>query len=397
MKIDNYRLIADGLMPLSRLSQPKEVIRQFTPNWFAATMGTGILAIALSALPHKHESIYSIGESLWKFNIALFLTFLFLYSARWLLYFNEARRIFRHSVVSMFFGCIPMGLSTIINGFVIYGPNILGETANIIALNLWYVDAVLAIACGVAIPFMMFTHQQHAIEKMTAVWLLPVVASEVAAVSAGMIAPKIADSHDQLIVLISGFVLWACSVPLAMSILSILLLRMILHKLPEAGMAATSWLSLGPIGTGALALLTLGEATPNIFESNGLEIFIPGIQGFYFIAVILLWGYGLWWLLIATAITIRHFQGHVPFNLGWWGYTFPLGVYAVTTLRIYKVMPIEAFAIIGGSLTAVLSVLWLIVGSRTIRGAWQGDLFVSPCLKDLVQEPQPSMNTSLDE
>ncbi|WP_417275704.1 hypothetical protein [Celeribacter halophilus] len=25
---------------------PREVIRQFTPNWFAATMGTGILSIA---------------------------------------------------------------------------------------------------------------------------------------------------------------------------------------------------------------------------------------------------------------------------------------------------------------------------------------------------------------
>ena len=26
-----------GLRPLSSLSQPREMIRQFTPNWFAAT------------------------------------------------------------------------------------------------------------------------------------------------------------------------------------------------------------------------------------------------------------------------------------------------------------------------------------------------------------------------
>ena len=30
--------------------------------------------------------------------------------------------------------------------------------------------------CGVAIPYFMFTRQEHSIEKMTAVWLLPIVA-----------------------------------------------------------------------------------------------------------------------------------------------------------------------------------------------------------------------------
>ena len=40
-----------GLKPLSRLDHPREMIRQFTPNWFAATMGTGILALALPQVP----------------------------------------------------------------------------------------------------------------------------------------------------------------------------------------------------------------------------------------------------------------------------------------------------------------------------------------------------------
>ena len=35
----------------------------------------------------------------------------------------------------------------------------------------------------------MFTRQTHGLERMTAVWLLPVVASEVAAVSGGLLAP----------------------------------------------------------------------------------------------------------------------------------------------------------------------------------------------------------------
>jgi hypothetical protein len=37
--------------PLSRLQHPREVVRQFTPNWFTATIGTGILALALNQFP----------------------------------------------------------------------------------------------------------------------------------------------------------------------------------------------------------------------------------------------------------------------------------------------------------------------------------------------------------
>ena len=40
----------------------------------------------------------------------------------------------------------------------------------------------MLVACGLLIPFVMFTLQNHSMEKMTAVCLLPIVAAEVAAV-----------------------------------------------------------------------------------------------------------------------------------------------------------------------------------------------------------------------
>jgi tellurite resistance protein TehA-like permease len=70
----------------------------------------------------------------------------------------------------------------------------------------------------------------------------------------------------------------------------------------------------------------------------------------------------------------------LPFNLGCWGYTFPIGVYAVTTLKLATLLPIPAFAAIGSGLVIALALIWLVVGARTLRGAWRGDLFVAPCL-----------------
>ncbi len=371
--------VAFGLKPFSRLSQPSEAVRQFTPNWFAATMGTGILAIALAQFP-AWPQLRAVGEGLWLFNIGLFGVFSLLYTARWIFFFDGARRIFGHSVVSMFFGCIPMGLATIINGFLIFGLARWGETAVRIAEVLWLIDAGLAAVCGIAIPFMMFTRQSHAIDQMTAVWLLPVVAAEVAAVSGGLLAPHLADVHTQLNVLIGSYLLWALSVPLAMSVLVILVLRMAIHKLPHVSMAATSWLALGPIGTGALGLLVLGEATPAAFAANGLDAYAGAARGIGLMGGLLLWGYGLWWFAMALLITIRYVRQGLPFNLGWWGYTFPLGVYALATLRLGSVLPIGLFGILGSIFVALLSVMWVVVFTCTARGAWRGELFVSPCL-----------------
>jgi C4-dicarboxylate transporter/malic acid transport protein len=381
MTFEHMRDVTLGLRPLSRLASPREVVRQFTPNWFAATMGTGILAIALAQFETSVPALHGVAEGLWMFNIALFALFSCLYAARWIFFFDGARRIFGHSVVSMFFGCIPMGLATIVNGFLIFGIARFGPVAVEIAHGLWWIDVALAALCGVAIPFLMFTRQTHAIDQMTAVWLLPVVAAEVAAVSGGLLAPHLADAHAQLVMLTLSYVLWALSVPVAMSILVVLLLRMALHNLPHANMAASSWLALGPIGTGALGLMTLGGAAPAILAANGLERFAAFAEGLGLFGGLLLWGYGLWWFALALIITLRYLREGLPFNIGWWGYTFPLGVYAVATLKLGTLLPIAAIHGFGTLLVIALGALWLIVGARTVGGAWRGDLFVAPCLK----------------
>ncbi|QTT87595.1 TDT family transporter [Pseudomonas chlororaphis] len=371
--------------PLSQLQHPREAIRQFTPNWFAATMGTGVLALALAQLPLRIPGLHLLAEGLWLFTIVLFVVFSAAYAARWIMFFDEARRIFGHSTVSMFFGTIPMGLATIINGFLLFGIPRWGEGVVQLAELLWWLDVALSLACGVLIPYMMFTRQEHRIDQMTAVWLLPVVAAEVAAASGGLLAPHLVDAHSQLVMLVTSYVLWAFSLPVAFSILTILLLRMALHKLPHESMAASSWLALGPIGTGALGMLLLGADAPAIFAANGMAGVGEIADGLGLVAGITLWGFGLWWMLTALLITLRYLRDGIPFNLGWWGFTFPLGVYALTTLKLASTLNLTFFAVFGSLLVLALALMWLLVGKRTLQGAYRGELFVSPCIAGLAK------------
>ncbi|ONM45140.1 C4-dicarboxylate ABC transporter [Halopseudomonas pachastrellae] len=362
------------LRPLHQLDSPREVIRQFTPNWFAVVMGTGILALALPQLGAP-----ALGQGLWVANLLLFALFCVLYALRWLCYFDQARRIFGHATVSMFIGTIPMALATLLNGLPSYGVALWGEGVLALMLPIWWLDVALALACGVGIPYLMFTCQEHSIDQMTAVWLLPVVAAEVAAASGGLMIPLLPPA-DAYLVLITSYVLWACSVPVALSILVILLLRMAVHKLPTPNMAASSLLALGPLGTGALGLLLLGNDASTVFAVQGLAGVGAVAQGLGVIGGLLLWGLGLWWLLLALLILGRYLRDGIPFNLGWWAFTFPLGVYALATLKLAEVLQLAFFSLFGQALVVALALLWLLVMAGTLRGAWRGELFNAPCL-----------------
>jgi C4-dicarboxylate transporter/malic acid transport protein len=351
----------------------RDVVRQFTPNWFSVTMGTGALALALNQIALPVPAIYDVAGGLWLLDILLFALFTVIYAARWIFFFDEARRIVRHSVLSMFFGAIPMGFATIINGLLIFG---VGKLAVSIAHGLWWLDVIMSVICGLSVPFFMFTLQEHSIEKMTGVWLLPVVAAEVAAVSGALLLPHLSPS-EAFTVLILCYALWAFSVPVAMSILVILLLRLALHKLPDEDMAASGWLALGPIGTGALGLVLLGGNAPPVFAAAGLSGVGDVAVGLGIIGGTMLWGYGAWWLLLAVLKTAWYLRDGMPFNLGCWGFTFPLGVYSLATLALAHATRLSFFSVIGGVLVACLTVLWLIVAVLTIVSACDGHLLIA--------------------
>jgi len=106
----------------------------------------------------------------------------------------------------------------------------------------------------------------------------------------------------------------------------------------------------------------------------------PVAAGIGLVGGALLLGYGAWWLMLVVLTTLRYLRQGMPFNLGWWGFTFPLGVYAVATLTLGRQLHLDFVSAIGGGLVVMLAVFWLIVALRTVSGVLAGGLFVSPCL-----------------
>jgi hypothetical protein len=374
--------------PFYQLEQTRDVIRQFTPNWFTMTMGTGVVALILPEFPFAQDFLWQLATLLWQFNILVFITFMTLYVLRWLIYPQEAKQIFSHPTMALFLGAIPMGLATILNGFLKYGIAIYGDAAIQIAQLLWFVDVILAVGIGILVPFCMFHKQEHQLHTMTAMWLLPIVACEVAATSGGLLLAHMEASQQAIGILFASYMLWGMSVLPAFGILTILMLRLALHKLPSKELAITGWLALGPIGTGALALLVLGAQAPQVLTLIHLESLGVFFQNAGIVASFMLLGFGVWWFAIAVLTTLKHAATELPFNLGWWGLTFPLGVFTLAILNVGHQLQVNFIVDTGLAFAAILMMLWLMVMVKTVQGIYQGNLFFSPCLKAWLEREQ---------
>ncbi|QEY60831.1 C4-dicarboxylate ABC transporter [Metapseudomonas lalkuanensis] len=365
--------------PFTRLAEPLAFVRQFTPSWFAVTMGTGALALVIAALPWGGALERRLAEGFWLFNAVLFAGFALLFIARILLFRDTLRPMLLHPVQSMFLGAIPMGLATLINGLVLFGVPHWGESALVLAHGLWWLDVALALGVALLVPYLMFTRQDHALEKLTAVWLLPIVAPEVAAAAAGVLAPHLEPEAARQ-VLVTGYLLWGVSLSLAFSLITLVLLRLALHKLPGSEFAATSWLPVGPLATGCLGLLSLGKAMPAAFAGTALTGVADLARDVGLIGSLLLWGAALWWLVMALFCTRRHLRQDMRFNLGWWGFTFPLAVFTLATFELQRRTGIAFFGPVAAALALGLALIWLQVMARTLAGLWHGELFQAPCL-----------------
>ncbi|KAJ5621927.1 hypothetical protein N7528_005159 [Penicillium herquei] len=362
----------------------RRVVRNFTPSWFSVTMGTGIVSILLHNLPYNGVWLYWISAGIFALNVLLFGLGCIISILRYTLYPEIFKVMIRHPVQSMFLGTFPMGLATIINMTVFVCAPAWGEWVKYFAWGLWIFDAAVSVVIALSLPFILMTHGNEIhLSSMSAVWLLPIVSCIVAASSGAIVAEVLPNEQYALWTLLVSYVLWGIGVPLALMVMGIYFQRLTLHKLPPKAVIASVFLPLGPLGQGGYGMMKLGQCAEGIFaKTQTLEtISGPILYTLGFLVAFVMWSFGLVWLFFALASITK--SQKFPFNIGWWGFTFPLGVYAASTIQIGAELSSKFFQIIGMILALFVVLLWIIVSIGTLRGVISGRLFFAPCLADL--------------
>ena len=61
-----------------------------------------------------------------------------------------------------------------------------------------------------------------------------------------------------------------------------------------------------------------------MFDPLQQEMMTAAISGISMISALVLTGFGWFWLIIAVGSIVQmQMRGTLPFNMGWWGFTFP--------------------------------------------------------------------------
>ncbi|KAI6911747.1 putative C4-dicarboxylate transporter/malic acid transport protein [Hortaea werneckii] len=356
-------------------------------------MGTGITSILLHNLPYNGVWLHYISYILFALNVLLFTIFSLISVLRYTLYPEIWHAMIQHPAQSLFIGTFPMGLATIVNMVAFVCVPAWGGVTWKLAWVLWWIDSGLAMATCCYLPFVLMAHHNHNLTTVSAVWLLPIVSTIVAAASGGIVASVIPSTHpnEALITLITSYVLWGTGFPLAMCVLVIYFLRLSTQSLPAKEVIVSTFLPLGPLGQGGFGIMQLGKVAMTVFrETDSLPAaashVLPGevLYTVGFLVALFLWGFGLVWLFFAVATVYR--TPKFPFNMGWWGFTFPLGVYATSTTMLGSELPSAFFRVLGTIFSVAVTLLWIVVSCGTLQRAWTGDMFFAPCLKDLEQQ-----------
>ncbi|MDA8116451.1 MAG: C4-dicarboxylate ABC transporter [Actinomycetota bacterium] len=332
------------------------------PALFTATMGTGITSVVAAHLSSA-TPVRWLGMALFAINAALFAALVGLYLARLRHDRRQLLKDMEHPRDALFFGAVPMGFATLVNASAIYLPRLLHHVPVIGLTGAWGIDVAMAALSGLAVPYYMFTRHSGHTAEVSVFWLLPLVPSEVAAASGGLLIGILPPGYREAVWVIS-LVSFALSVPIALSVLALVFQRFALHGLPPNTQAASANIAIGPLGTGSLALVELAkDFNPAWFHAGAGAHSAAVLLGV--VGGLILWGYGLWWWILALMAAARLFVENHRFDVGWWGLTFPLGVFTLSGYAIGAYYSIGAFTVIAIVQSAILVATWAVVASHS--------------------------------
>ncbi|KAH9931134.1 voltage-dependent anion channel [Epithele typhae] len=375
----------------------KQCARHFTPAWFAAIMGTGAISILFHSFPYGQgsQALQIFTYIFFFLNLALFIIFNAFSIARYIIFPDVWSLMINHPAQSLFLGTYPMGAATLINVAVglIYEDYGFGGKPFLYALwAFWWLDVIISLFCAFVVVHVMKARQKHALDKMTSIWLLPVVTLIVASSSGGVIAPAMAEinpSYALLTLTVSASLVFI-GLGLAFMILTTYLLRLILYGVPAGPGVLSVFIPLGPMGQGGFSILLLGQgfrtALPLAYgDSPVLRLVAIGeiVDVVALCVGMVLWALATMWLIYALLALYEVLRNtRFPFKQAFWGIIFPNGVYANLTVQLSRTLDSQFFRIWGAIYSVATLVLWVAVFTRTATLVPHGAIFESPCVDE---------------
>ncbi|CAJ1580897.1 TDT family transporter [[Mycobacterium] wendilense] len=359
-----------------------EVLGSIGPNWFAAVMGTGIVAVAGATLPLPLPGVRGFTEVVWVIALVLLVVLVLVVGGHWLWHPRVVRGHARNPQMAHFYGAAPMALITVGTGALLVGKDLIGERAAVdLAWVLWTAGTLGGLFTAVSIPFLMFT--QHSVEPDAAFggWLMPVVPPMVSAAGGALLLEHMAPGTGRETMLYGCYAMFGLSLVASLIIITMIWTRLALYGTSGTARVPTLWIVLGPLGQSITVAGLLGTHAGSAVDPE----IASGMRVFGILFGVPVWGFAVLWIALATALTVRTLRRGMPFALTWWSLTFPVGTFVTGTTQLAEHTTLPAFEV--AAVVAYVGLLgtWVLVALRTTGGSLRGSLFAPPTSTDPIR------------
>ncbi|MFF1568872.1 TDT family transporter [Streptomyces sp. NPDC058293] len=331
------------------------------PSWFAAVMGSGIIAVAAATLPRSFAGLGQAATVVWAGTALLLIVLTASYVRQ-----RTLRVHADDPVMAQFFGAPPMALLTVGAGTLLLGRRLIGERAAVdVDWVLWSAGTVLGLATACTVPYLMVTRHRFAPDAAFGGWLLPVVPPMVSAATGALLVPRAPAGQIRLALLLGCYAMLGLSLFAVLLVLAMVYSRLVHHDAPSGAVVPTVWIGVGALGQAVTALGALATAAPSALPApyargSAVAALLGGLG---------IWGFALLWLVLATALTVREVRRGLPFAPTWWSFIFPLGACVTGTSALAASTGSQLFAWSAVVLYALLVAAWTVVAWHSLRHA----------------------------
>jgi tellurite resistance protein TehA-like permease len=327
------------------------VIRRLFPGYFALVMATGIVSIGAFLL-----DMPVVAWGLFLVNAVAYAALCVLTVARLVVHTGGVLRDL--ASYNRGPGFLTSVAATCIVGsqaFLLLKSPTGGVVFWLVGLVLWFVITYALFMAVIANP-----HEPDTSRALHGGWLVPVVATQSVAVLGALLAPE--------------FPTWAAAIlfiALCMfllgSMLYVILITLIFHRLAFSAMTARDFTPPYWIDMGAVAISTLAGSTLALDVSSWgfLQRILPFLLGL----TLLFWVTATWWIPLLVALEVwRHGVKRYPLRYSplYWDMVFPLGMYTTCTLQFARVTGLR-LATISQWLIYLALAAWVIVFFGLLR------------------------------
>jgi len=341
-----------SLLPKPRTWFGKEIATLY-PGCFALVMATGIISNGLLFEGHRQWS-----DALFAINSVAY---------PWLMVLTVVRVVrFRQAAWSDLINPrLVFSFFTIVAGTDVFGIGLDLRGHATAALCLW-LFALLVWLVLIYFSFAVLTFLNTAVgaDVIHGAWLNAIVGTQSLVVLGALVAPGLGDLGGSVFVLIH--MLWGVGLGLYGIFIALFAYRLFFSDVGPDDITPLLWVVMGAaaISTNAGSILIATDSGMPFL--NAMRPFIDGVT-------LTMWAWATWWIPLLLFLGVwKHGVRRVPLTYTpmLWSLVFPLGMYALASLRLSLAADFPPLSAISGVMVWVALAAWAATAAGLVATSW---------------------------